>query len=494
MQFHSYLLIYIVTVSITLLIGVYLWLRRDAGGVRDLALLMFAVALWTGADAVERMVIDLPTKLVFAKLSHIGIQSVAILFFLFVVRFTQRDRWLSPRWEVAIWVIPVITLLAVMTNELHGWIWSDVVLVAGDMGILAIYDHGIWFWFFVLYDYTLLLIAVGLLVYTILRNPRRYRIVGLLAIVGALVPWIANVVYLFDLNPLPGIDWTPISFAVTGILLFLLLARLGLLDLVPVARSVLIDEIGDGLFVLDTELCVRDLNRAAHQMIQVEGDVYGTLFADLFDLPSAMIERLRAPAVVQGTIVSKRAPQQILDIRSTLLLARTKSVIGSAVVLRDITERREMEIALARSEERFRNLLDNAPFPVVVSLLATGEVAYMNQRAADQVGIDRGGNYRTLDFYADHTDRDRLLAHLRATGSVVPRSDGEVVVSAPVAGRVATSGRAFPRLGERVTANDLLGGSHTVERDEGAYVVQVPESIIQPDDLIHWGRTCGSPP
>lgn len=46
---------------------------------------------------------------------------------------------------------------------------------------------------------------------------------------------------------------------------------------------------------------------------------------------------------------------------------------------------------------------------------------------------------------------------LRATGSVVPRSDGEVVVTAPVAGRVATSGRAFPRLGERVTANDLLG-------------------------------------
>jgi RND family efflux transporter MFP subunit len=46
---------------------------------------------------------------------------------------------------------------------------------------------------------------------------------------------------------------------------------------------------------------------------------------------------------------------------------------------------------------------------------------------------------------------------LRVTGSVVPRSDGEVVVTAPVAGRIATGERAFPRLGERVTANDLLG-------------------------------------
>jgi membrane fusion protein, heavy metal efflux system len=46
---------------------------------------------------------------------------------------------------------------------------------------------------------------------------------------------------------------------------------------------------------------------------------------------------------------------------------------------------------------------------------------------------------------------------LRATGSVIPRSDGEVLITAPVAGRVATSGRAFPRLDERVAANDLLG-------------------------------------
>jgi cobalt-zinc-cadmium efflux system membrane fusion protein len=46
---------------------------------------------------------------------------------------------------------------------------------------------------------------------------------------------------------------------------------------------------------------------------------------------------------------------------------------------------------------------------------------------------------------------------LRVTGRVVPRADGEVVVTAPVAGRVATSGGAFPMLGQRVTANDSLG-------------------------------------
>lgn len=46
---------------------------------------------------------------------------------------------------------------------------------------------------------------------------------------------------------------------------------------------------------------------------------------------------------------------------------------------------------------------------------------------------------------------------LRASGTLRPRSDGEVTVTAPVAGRVATSGRPFPLLGERVAVSDLLG-------------------------------------
>ncbi len=45
---------------------------------------------------------------------------------------------------------------------------------------------------------------------------------------------------------------------------------------------------------------------------------------------------------------------------------------------------------------------------------------------------------------------------LRASGTIRARSDGELLVTAPVAGRVESSERPFPRLGERVAVNDLL--------------------------------------
>lgn len=62
-----------------------------------------------------------------------------------------------------------------------------------------------------------------------------------------------------------------------------------------------------------------------------------------------------------------------------------------------------------------------------------------------------------IEFGTSRITERAIRSSLRATGSIRARSDGEVVVTAPVAGRVATSGRAFPRLGTRVTVNETLG-------------------------------------
>jgi cobalt-zinc-cadmium efflux system membrane fusion protein len=50
-----------------------------------------------------------------------------------------------------------------------------------------------------------------------------------------------------------------------------------------------------------------------------------------------------------------------------------------------------------------------------------------------------------------------LRQMLRVPGTIRARSDGDVVVTAPAAGRVATNGGEFPRLGARVAVGDLLG-------------------------------------
>ncbi|MCP4603590.1 MAG: efflux RND transporter periplasmic adaptor subunit [Proteobacteria bacterium] len=61
-----------------------------------------------------------------------------------------------------------------------------------------------------------------------------------------------------------------------------------------------------------------------------------------------------------------------------------------------------------------------------------------------------------IDFQIAKVAERTIRPSLQANGTVRARSDGEVHVTAPVAGRLLTAGEAFPRLGTRVKQNQVL--------------------------------------
>lgn len=61
-----------------------------------------------------------------------------------------------------------------------------------------------------------------------------------------------------------------------------------------------------------------------------------------------------------------------------------------------------------------------------------------------------------IEFGTSMATERAVHASLRATGNVRARSDGNVLIAAPVAGRVLTSGRVFPRVGDRVSIDEAL--------------------------------------
>lgn len=61
-----------------------------------------------------------------------------------------------------------------------------------------------------------------------------------------------------------------------------------------------------------------------------------------------------------------------------------------------------------------------------------------------------------IDFATAAVEPHRLRPTLRATGRIVARDDGEIEVTAPVAGRITSRAGVFPRLGDRVALDDVL--------------------------------------
>lgn len=62
-----------------------------------------------------------------------------------------------------------------------------------------------------------------------------------------------------------------------------------------------------------------------------------------------------------------------------------------------------------------------------------------------------------IEFGTAVAEERALRQALRVPGTIRSRADGDVVVMAPAAGRVATNGGEFPRLGAKVAVGDLLG-------------------------------------
>lgn len=105
---------------------------------------------------------------------------------------------------------------------------------------------------------------------------------------------------------------------------------------------------------------------------------------------------------------------------------------------------------LRRGERQYRELAENAPFPVVISDLESGRIMFANRLAAELFGErpDTLFNRAAVGFYARPEDRVRLLADLREDLTVPPREiclrdrKGREIWTLLSAGRVEFDGHA----------------------------------------------------
>ncbi len=90
----------------------------------------------------------------------------------------------------------------------------------------------------------------------------------------------------------------------------------------------------------------------------------------------------------------------------------------STFLQQEIAERVRTEESLRTLEKRYRMLVENAPFPIVISSLENNNVLYLNPEAASKLEIDQANAIGTplVDFYKDPGDLENLLDTLAKLG------------------------------------------------------------------------------
>lgn len=308
------------------------------------------VALWAASAALEFSTSGIQSKILWSKISYIGIVSIAPLWLLFALAYSNRQEWLT-RWRVAlIWIIPVIVLALVTTNEWHGLIWPAITPVSEEEGSALIYSHGPGVLVLAVYSYLLIMAGSLLLVYSAFHSNVLYlrQVIALTA--SAIIPLIGNLIYLLHLSPWPEIDFTPLAFALTGIIVAFGLLRFQILDILPVARDALIEKMSDGMLVLDNQERIVDINPAACKMLgcrtaSIIGQPASSIFSEMLNLHNGGPDTVDSIAVMP----INRIPW--VEMRVTKLCDRRSRMNGHLIVLRDITDAKKAEEELLRSRD-----------------------------------------------------------------------------------------------------------------------------------------------
>ena len=467
-QYSSYSVILILNAGVALLIAGMLWRWRKTPGGLPLALLMLAVAEWSFTVAMEAASVEIPAKILWSKAQYLGANCVAPLFLWFVLEYTQQGKWLTRRNLILLWLIPAVTIVIAATNEWHRLIWRD--FIPGFIGddTTLVYVHGTWFWLEMAYAYLLLLCGAFLLVRAIVRSPELYRRQAIALLIGAVAPFVASMVYVFGFSPVPGLDLTPVAFMVTGLALSWAIVRFQLFDLVPIARDTLIENMNDGILVLDDRSRIVDINPAAQRLLSgIESSPIGQPAQAVLGAYPDIMAHCQDVAETQAEVFLKQKVPLCLDLRVSPLHDRHGRLSGRLLILRDITARKAAEEELQQ-----RNLELQQRNEELDAFAHT--VAHDLQQP---LGIIMGYSYLLNDELTPPNDPER--AEWTRTIHGVALTMGEIIKELLLLAQVRKSDVQVERLDMAVAVSEAILLLADTIKDSGAEIT-MPEAEAWP--------------
>jgi len=353
---------------ISAMLTISAWRRRPETGAAIFTLMMGGVTLWSLTNALELSATRLAAKIIFAKVEYIGIVIVPVTWLCFALQYTGRQKWITRRNLALLSIIPILTLGLAWTNETHGLLWRSTRLGTDGSFPVLVLTHGIWFWFYITFSYIALSIGTLSFIHALIHSPRLFHGQTGTLLVGLFAPWVGNFLYLSGLNPFPHLDLTLVGFVITGLALSWGLFYYRILETIPVARNVVMEQMSDGVIVLDHQNRVIDFNPAAQSFLEnLRPDAIGTPITDILSNLPAMAECCHKENVEFTELALPVGnKERIFDLRVSLFRDWRGTPQGKLMIWRDITEKKGAEEAIRKSEERHRSVTQSSNDAIIL--------------------------------------------------------------------------------------------------------------------------------
>ena len=336
-------------------LAVYAFILPRVVGSRTFAFLMLAVCVWSFFYGVELSCLSLECMLASIMMEYLGIAAVPVLWLILTLLYTGREKWVTRRNVILLFVIPSITIVMVATNQMHHLYYSSAgVAIGGPFPMMAI-TRGPWYWVNSTYSYAALLIATVLLIAQLWKPGAIFRKQVIAMLVGVSLPWIVNFLYVaFGWMLFGHVDPTPFAFTFAGMVMAWSIFRYRLFDIVPMAYDMVIDSMDDAIVVLDRQHRIVGFNRGAYKLFGLSRASIGQLAIAIWKEWPALLSLSGSGETARIEIVSIRQDSIChYEVSAYEVADRHENITGQVISLRDITDRKRAENQV---QERIKEL------------------------------------------------------------------------------------------------------------------------------------------
>lgn len=322
--------------------------RRNSAGAGSLTAMMIAVGFWCAAYTLEMALPGADQQVFWSKMQYIGIATVPVFWIIFALRFNNPSYNLSIPQFLALFLLPLLTIILVWTNESHGLIWPSITQVQIGNALISDYSHGSMFWVHSGYSYVLMLAGTVALLRRAIAEKSLYRNQITLVVVGALIMWLFNLTYLLGFSPFPALDITPFSFIVSGFIFIFAFTRYNMLSIASLEPLLILEGLADGIMVLDMENRVLFFNPTFRYSTGISDTAIGRNVLDV--LPPWLTINPQFLEINSGkrelTARPEKSTNELFELQISPLQDARERLVGRILMLRDISGRQTGELTL----------------------------------------------------------------------------------------------------------------------------------------------------
>ncbi|MDD4172190.1 MAG: histidine kinase N-terminal 7TM domain-containing protein [Syntrophomonas sp.] len=333
------------------------WHFRSNAGAKSFIALMVVGCIYSVGYYFEIHSSTIPAMFFWLKIEYIGIAPLPALWILFVVRYTKKEHFFDKTTAAALFIIPIITYIMVYTNNHHHLFYRSMDIVVQNGLNLLNMSRGPWYWINICYLNLLILMGNIILLRSWRQTQAPLNQQYAAMFFGSLVPWGGLLVYLSGNSPL-NLDLSPFGMIFTGLVYMFSLIHFRFFDIIPVASTVVLEKMRDGVLVVDTRERIVDMNTAAVNYFGRKSDIIGCKLETLFQPNSGIAVNIMNAAAEQWEF-QENTPQgsKWLDMMFSPLTNRQGETRGHAIIVRDITKRKmaQAQLEMANTELSRRN-------------------------------------------------------------------------------------------------------------------------------------------